>query len=89
MSNQVESDVNQCRHCNVEINPQYEFCTYCAHTELALKESQLQALRDAAQAMLNAQIDQWAAGTDHESFAATAVVVATHDALTALLEQSK
>ena len=34
----------ECKHCNVEIPLPFDYCRYCAHTELARKEAKLEEL---------------------------------------------
>ena len=41
------SEVRQCQHCNVQIYEPYEYCQYCAHTELSRLQTQLAELREA------------------------------------------
>lgn len=61
---------------------------HTAEMQNAALQARIYALEEAAQDLLNAEIDRWAAQTDHAVFAANAVIVAAHDALAELLETS-
>lgn len=74
------------QYCTKHKVSHWEGCRFCKIVNL---EAELARLRPAAQALLDAQTDRWAAQSDHECFAANAMVVATHDALLKELDPVK